>query len=185
MKKILTIFTAIIAVVITLTACSVESKISPDSLELDNAYRFVADIRYGEGFSAAGQFERKSASVWEITLTEPFALTGKTLKYEQGNITAQFEGLENNNISGDLHSFAPYKRIIDVFEHAISGDGRTVVSSGERITISSRAGTPTMPYELALDKSTLSPLTLTIADASITVEFSDVQMSQIVSVILP
>jgi len=182
MKKFLLLLAA---AAVTLTACSGTSVISPEDLSIDNAYTFNADIQYGDGFRAAARFERKSASVWEITLTEPFALSGKILTYEQGNITASFEGLMSNNISSAVHSDAPYKRIIDAFENAVNGDGRQIAAFGEEITIASKAGMPANSYELVLDKRSLTPLRLTMPEAALTVTFPDVQVSQIVPVILP
>jgi len=184
MKKTL-IVSVITAIVLVLSACSGVSRMNPDRLNIDKAYKFSANMQYGE-FNVKAHFERANAERWEITLMEPFALAGMILVYENGEITASFENLQTQ-VTG---ATAIYALIIAAFENAVNGEGREVVSYGEEIKITSRLSspliaTPAYSYTLILDKKRLEPVSLKIPDASLTVEFSQVQVSQIVQVLLP
>ena len=191
MRKILTLL-AVTAII--LTSCTGVRTLSPERLKLDKSYKFVADIQYGE-FNAVARFERSLAHMWEISLLEPFALEGIVFTYDNGEITAQLDELQmqyvpdNAQDLGDVQ--APYKRIIDSFENAINGEGREVISSGEEITITSKAGSPPVSYTLVLAKDSYEPISLTIpaspsiSGGAVNVRFSEVQVSQIVQVIVP
>ena len=189
MRKFFISFTACLSSIIlcfSLAACSGPSTINPERLKIDKAYSFNADIKYGD-FSAEGVLERKSAGVWTITLSEPFALQGVVMTYEQGTLTAYFESLPTPQVLPELEnkSNSVIELIVGAFENAINGEGREAISFGDKVKISSRAGNPPKPYELMFDKQSLEPLTLSIPDKSLTAEFSEVQVSQIVQVILP
>jgi hypothetical protein len=179
MKKTIVIIAVLSLLSLLLGACTGITSINPERLKIDKAYEFTADMQYGE-FHSTAQFNRINPDEWEVALTEPFALEGVTMSYRNGETTAQFEGL-----SGVLGTGGIAELIITSFENAIGGEGREVISSKEQITITSKAGTPAKSYELTLEKRSLEPLTLKIPEVSLTVEFSGVQVSQIVPVLLP
>jgi hypothetical protein len=176
MKKITAALTII--ALFTLTSCSGISSMNPDKLKIDKAYKFTVDIQYDE-FSASGQFERIAAGMWEITMTAPFALEGMTMTYSNGHISSQYE-----QMSAVMSDDSVAMMIIAAFENAVDGEGREIISTKEEIRITSRAGNPARAYELILDKKSLTPLSLKIADAKLSAEFSQVQISQIVHVLI-
>ena len=181
-KNTAVILTAIIAAALTLlTACSGVSSMNPEKLKIDRAYKFTANICFGDSNVKAG-FERRNANLWEVTLMEPYPLEGVVLVYENGMSSAKFEGFEAT-VADEGDGIA--KRVIDAFENAINGEGREVMAAGEEITITSKAGNPACSYTLVLNKADLEPLTLKIPEMSLAVEFAEVQISQIVQVILP
>jgi hypothetical protein len=175
MKNLLTV-AAPLLIMLFLTACSGITSVNPERLKLDKSYTFTANIDYGTQ-NAVAQFVRLSANSWEIVLTEPFALEGVKLSYENGEITTQFEEMDAIMSSGNVA-----EAIITAFESAIIGENRQAVSNGENIIISSKTGSL---YELTLTKSDLQPLSMKIPAQNITVEFSGVQTAQIVPVLLP
>ena len=175
--KFLTMFTLI--AVIAFTACGGTSVIAPEKLKLDKAYKFSAAIEFSE-FAVKGEFERKSPNVWEVVMTEPFALEGVVLTYDNGEISATLDNIQTT-LSGEL-SVVNY--IISAFENAVSGEGREIISANENIIVSSRAGTPALAYELIFAKKSLEPKSLTIPARALNVTFSEVQTSQIVHVVL-
>ncbi|MCL1867079.1 MAG: hypothetical protein FWF82_06685 [Oscillospiraceae bacterium] len=165
-----------------LTACSGILPLTPERLHLDKAYKFTADIKHGE-FNTVGVFERASQNVWTFSLLEPFPMEGLTMTYNNGEVTAEYEGLVCENAAGSDN--AVYGLLISAFENAVCGEGREVIAAGEEIIISSKAGASAAGYEIVLDKKSLEPISLKMPSASLTVEFSAVQVSQIVPVIVP
>lgn len=163
---------------VLLSACTGVARISPDDLNIDKAYKLGADIRYGE-LNAKATLERTNANVWQITLNEPFALEGIVLEYNQGELTMSMDNLSSGAINENAVENAPYKQIIDSFENAVNGEGREIIVTGEEIKITSNS------YELALNKNSLEPISLTMSGKNITVDFYEAQVSQIVQVILP
>jgi hypothetical protein len=174
MKKTAIIITISIFMLMTASCrgLSLPNILSPAQLDLDKSYEFTANIRHGE-FNTAAQFQRKNTNNWEIILTEPFTVEGMTMIYEDGQFMAVYEDLTGIVTNDD----AVYKFIIDSFENAIGGEGQEIISSGEQVVVSSNA------YELVLEKDGLAPISLTRAGASLTVEFSEVVVSQVVPVI--
>ena len=180
MKNSKKLMSVILILSLFLTACSGVMSVNPDRLKLDKAYEFTANIQHGESNTAAN-FSRKNAGSWEITLLEPFALEGMTITYDNGIFSAEYQGLESCGVSGTGGENIA-EIMIAVFENSINGEGREIISSGEEIIITSKANSKS--YELILDKKTLSPLSMKIPDASLTADFSGVQISQIVQVVL-
>jgi len=169
--------------IVCLGGCSGIALLNPGSIKLDKAYEFTASIQHGE-LNTLAQFSRRNADNWEISLLEPFAVEGVTLSYENGSFTALYDNAASNPAAnGD----AVYQLMIDAFENAINGEGREIVSgkapSKGQIKVTSKAGSPAKSYELVLDKKSLEPLKLKIPEAGITAEFSEVRVSQVVSVI--
>jgi len=166
---------AVFALFFALTACSGITNINPERLKIDKAYNFTANIQHSD-FAVTASFERSAANVWEITISEPFALAGMVFSYNNGTTSATFEGLTAPNASGDS---AVYEQIITAFEHAVNGQGRQAISTGEEIRVSSNL------YELVFDKASLMPMSLSIPSAAISAEFSGVSAAQIVPVLNP
>ncbi|MCL1788823.1 MAG: hypothetical protein FWG33_00515 [Oscillospiraceae bacterium] len=184
MKKTFILPAIAMIIAVAMTACSGVSTMNPDRLKIDKSYKFSANILYGE-LRATAEFERKDTQVWEVVLTEPFALEGMTLTYYQGEVTAYFEGLDNsqtlpasNNNTADIASL-----LICAFENAVNGEGREVISNGEEIRVSSRAGNPANSYELIFDKKSLAPVSMKIPEKSFTADFSEVQVSRIAQIL--
>jgi hypothetical protein len=166
----------IILVLIPSVSCTGVNTMNPERLKIDKAYEFTAAIQYGE-FTATGEFSRRNADSWKITMLEPFAFEGVILTYSAGSMTAQFENL-NTTLP---ESAAVFTMMIASFENAVNGEGREVVSAKEQITVTSRAEGKS--YTLVLDKRTLEPISLKMPEVSLSAEFSQVQVSQVVPVI--
>ena len=188
-RKVLPFLIATIMAVTIFAACSEVSTINPERLKIDKAYKFTAIVQYGNENAAttakqesannvAGVFERKNEGVWSVTLTEPYALEGIVMTYDNGEITAIFENMQSIVYS----ELSVVEHIVASFENAIGGEGREVISHKDVITITSRAGSPAFAYELVLDKSDLEPISLRIKDRALSAEFSDVQASQVIRV---
>jgi hypothetical protein len=179
MKKLKKLFIpCLLILVLSFTSCTGVKTINPDRLKIDKAYSFNVNIQYGNN-NAVAEFRRAGTDMWEVILKEPYALEGMSVIYANGIITAAYENLQG---SFDENGSSVYLRIITAFENAVNGEGREVVASGDVIKITSKAGTPVMSYELVLDRSNYEPLSLKISQASLSAEFSDVQVSQIVPV---
>ena len=184
MKKISLVLAVFSALVLTLSACAGVSFLSPDDLDLDKAYNFSANMSFGS-FDASAQFERQSASVWNVTFSEPYALAGMEIVYRSGEVTSRFEGVE---FTAPGNSDAVVAQIIDAFEDAIGGEGCEVTrgqKGSEEIRVTSKAGGKGSAYELVLNERDNRPLSLVIAESSLSVNFADVRVAQIVQVIVP
>jgi hypothetical protein len=189
MKRIVILLTIIAA--LALTACGSALFPAPEDIDLDKAYSFSASMQFrasGSTFSASADFERVGEAVWNVTFTEPFALSGVEMVYDSGNLTSRFDGAE---FAVPANGDAIVTQMIEAFEDAIGGEGREVVviDGGRRgrdqLRVSSKTGARSRAYELIFDKKSQQPLTLVIADGALTVSFSRVQVSQIVQVIRP
>jgi hypothetical protein len=174
MKKIL-ILMAVTA--LTLSACSGVYNMNPERLKIDKAYNITANIQKGD-FYAVAEFERSGSNMWNITMLEPFALAGMSMVYDNGEIVASYEGLE-----GFIGRGSVAELVITAFENAVNGDGREAVSGKENIKITSKVGGRS--FEMVLDKASHEPLSLKIPSLGLAAEFSQVQVSQIVPVLLP
>jgi hypothetical protein len=186
MKKTLTAL--ILILIVALTGCGGMAFLAPEEIDLNKAYSFSASMQFASGggeFSAVANFSRQGEGVWNVTFAEPYALAGMELTYEAGNVTSAFEGAQ---FTATANSNAIVTQIITAFENAINGEGREIIAGGrgaEEIRVKSKVGERGRSFELVLCKKTHRPLTLTFADNSLTVDFSEVQVSPITRVIRP
>ncbi|MCL1880988.1 MAG: hypothetical protein FWF76_02285 [Oscillospiraceae bacterium] len=187
-RKILSIIivATIATSAITMTGCQRMNPFEPNQIELNQAYTFSANMQFRE-FNATANFERVSMNEWNVIFTEPFALAGLTKSYNAGKITSNFEGLSFSSLT-TVNSNAVVTQIIEAFENAVAGEGREINAGGrsnEIIRVTSKTGVDANSYELVFDKKTLNPLSLEIPNKSISAEFSDVNVSQNVQVVIP
>lgn len=160
----LVISAVLTAVMLTIAGCSGVRTINPDRLKLDKAYKFTAGIRYGE-FTATADFERTAAEQWTVMFTEPYALSGIVMTYNNGELTAVLENLQSH----DHNPMSVIKCIISSFENAVIGEGREIIERGEELNITSRAGNRAESYEMVFDKNRLEPMLLKVSDRGLTV----------------
>lgn len=169
--KALTLAAGLILTAI-LTGCTGIMGVSPESLDLNRAYSFTAQIDY-EGFSATAEIQRVGERSWTAMLTEPAALQGLSVVYEGGGATMSYAGF---TIEPDKSVTNMVTAITDVLENAIAKENLEVISAKEHIQLS---GTSTLgAYVLKLDKATGLPLTLSVSELRLEVVFSNVVVAE-------
>jgi hypothetical protein len=161
--------TGITAAVVTgmLAGCS-SAAFAPD---LNKGYRMTADITYGD-ISARANLARNYTGEWTVTFAEPYSLSGVEWIYSNGTLTTEYDGVAAANTADSVGV-----QMIDALENAVAGsDGnRHVSSSGGDIAVSGEN------YTLIVDRSSATPIALSMPGALLEVTFSNVKTARLSS----
>lgn len=155
------IFLGALTGILALSGCTAGMNIAaPD---MDKCFSAQAEIRVG-GETVKGEISRTGEYCWEMTVTEPFALEGMTVKADKDKTAVSMCGFES---SGDVSDGAvsALRLIMEAYEGAAKGE--CGYSDNNFSGTNENGG-----YQLAITDSK-QPETLKISEKSLSVSFSE------------
>ena len=173
MKRFILSAFAALGALLLFTSCSGEI-LKPQPPDMDIPYKIGAEITFDD-FEAKAELQRQSVGKWTMAFSEPYALSGLTLSFDGGEITAELEGITAEVTESESYTSLA-SIILSALDNAAVGEGFDLVTTDEIIQLSGK--TEYGDYTLKFDKASKMPVSLAIDGRKISVAFSDMEKTE-------
>ncbi|MGN0596177.1 MAG: hypothetical protein ACI4J1_02460 [Ruminiclostridium sp.] len=173
MKRIFLSALAALGALLLFTSCLGEI-LKPQPPDMDISYKIGAEITFDD-FEAKAELQRQSQGKWKIAFSEPYALSGLTLAFDSGEITAELEGITAEVTESESYTNLA-SIILSALDNAATGEGFDIVTTDDIIQLSGK--TEYGDYTLKFDKASKTPVSLAIDGRKISVAFSDMEKTE-------